>query len=157
MIEIPRRDILKAGGLFAALAGFSLSSLVRAREISATVKVIVPLTRKEGMTRHEFHDYWLNHHGPLVKEMAQDFRMQRYVQSHTVRDDLNEERRKDRKSQLVSYDGMSEVWWNSFDDFQQAFSDPINLEKAKRIAADEEKFIDWSRSAIWWSEERVIF
>ncbi|MCX5805803.1 MAG: EthD domain-containing protein [Proteobacteria bacterium] len=36
------------------------------------------------MTRAEIQDYWLNHHGPLFKKFADNYRAVRYVQSHTI-------------------------------------------------------------------------
>ncbi len=43
------------------------------------IKMTFCVRRKEGMSEEEFHDYWLNKHGPLVKSVAKDLNISRYV------------------------------------------------------------------------------
>lgn len=51
--------------------------------------------RKDSMALTDFHDYWLNHHGPIAA-LTQD--AERYVQSH-----IDEPGR--------TYDGITELFW----------------------------------------------
>lgn len=51
--------------------------------------------RKDSMALADFHDYWLNHHGPIAA-LTQD--AERYVQSH-IHDPAR------------TYDGITELFW----------------------------------------------
>jgi len=47
------------------------------------VKLVGCLRRKAGMSAEEFHRYWKNVHGPLVRSVPEFFRyVRKYVQGH---------------------------------------------------------------------------
>ena len=48
------------------------------------IKFTECVRRLPRLSHEEFLDYWLNTHGPLVKGLAADLKMGRYVQSHTI-------------------------------------------------------------------------
>ncbi len=62
------------------------------------IKFTECLRRAPHMSREEFQDYWLNTHGPLVKSLAADLKMGRYVQSHTIIHPVHEFMQKRRGS-----------------------------------------------------------
>ena len=55
------------------------------------IKLVFCCRRKEGMTREEFQTRWLDEHGPLVRKVREHLpMMKRYVQSHSLPDEISE-------------------------------------------------------------------
>jgi uncharacterized protein (TIGR02118 family) len=119
------------------------------------IKFVFCSKRLPNMTRAEFQDYWLNHHGPLFKKFADTYRAVRYVQSHTIDSPLNENIRKSR-GLSEAYDGVGEIWWKSEEDFLAA----INSTEGQRLRAmfveDEAKFVNLSESSAFFTVEHVL-
>jgi uncharacterized protein (TIGR02118 family) len=104
------------------------------------------------MSRQEFQDYWRNVHGPLVAKHSTALRVRRYVQTHTLDDPINELLQEPRGT-AEPYDGVAELWWNHEDEVAQALGGPEGLKAAEELLEDEKKFIDFSRSSLWWATE----
>ena len=122
------------------------------------IKLVFCIHRNPSMSREAFRDYWLNSHGPLVKSRVQHLGACRYVQSHSIDHPIGEQGNQARGSTAEPYDGITELWWRSEQDFQPAGSsreDIIATQKA--LLADEKKFIDLQRSVIMMTEEYEIF
>lgn len=71
------------------------------------VKLICFVRRKPGMEAEEFHRYWREEHGPLVASTKSGGHALRYEQNHRVRDHWDQ----------PGYDGVTEQWFRSVDDF----------------------------------------
>ena len=56
-----------------------------------------------------------------------------------------------------AYDGIAEVWWESFEDFQSNVNTPEGQAARQALREDEAKFIDFSQSCVFLTEEHVIF
>ena len=54
------------------------------------LKLMFCLRRLPTLSREQFQRYWLDVHGPLVRQHAAALRIHRYVQAHTLSDPLNE-------------------------------------------------------------------
>ena len=119
------------------------------------IKLVYCLTRREDVSAEEFYRYWLEEHGPLVKSVAADIGACRYVQSHTIMPEMNAELEAGRGLQ-PAYDGITEVWWDNEETFAQA-SSPAGQAAAAKLAEDEARFIDFSRSRVFMTEEHTIF
>ena len=92
------------------------------------VKLICFVRRKPGMEAEEFHRYWREEHGPLVASTKSGGHALRYEQNHRVRDHWDQ----------PGYDGVTEQWFSSVDDFFASLQeDDYHL-----IEADVAKFID---------------
>jgi len=92
------------------------------------VKLICFVRRKPGMEAEEFHRYWREEHGPLVASTKSGGHALRYEQNHRVRDHWDQ----------PGYDGVTEQWFRSVDDFFASLQeDDYHL-----IEADIAKFID---------------
>ena len=48
------------------------------------VKFVMCCTRKQGMSRKEFQDYWKNSHGPFFMKFVEVHKAKKYVQSLTM-------------------------------------------------------------------------
>ena len=110
------------------------------------IKLVMCLHRHPKMSRAEFLDYWQNKHAPLFQEHAGTMRAKRYVQSQTVDTPLNEGFRASRDMQ-PEFDGVAEVWFESEEDLMAAVSSPEGQERGAILHADEQNFIDHSRSS----------
>ena len=119
------------------------------------IKFVMCAKRNPKMSRAEFQDYWLNHHGPLFRKFADTYRAVRYVQSHTIDSPLNENLRKSR-GLADEYDGVGEIWWQSEKDFLEAISSPEGQELRKAFIEDEARFVDLSRSSAFFTVEHVL-
>ena len=107
------------------------------------------------MSREEFQDYWLNHHGPLFQKFAETYKALRYVQSHTISSPLNENLKKSR-GLADEYDGIGEIWWQSEKDFIEAITSKEGQELRKVFIEDEAKFVNLGESSAFFTVEHVL-
>jgi uncharacterized protein (TIGR02118 family) len=119
------------------------------------IKLVFCLTRREGMSREEFQTYWRETHAPLVASVAETLNIRRYHQLHTVDEAINGPIRASRGGP-ESYDGVAELWWDSL----ESLGAPGQTEEGRAAGAmlleDERKFIDLSRSPLFFTEEHEI-
>lgn len=118
------------------------------------IKLTFCVCRKDGISPEEFHDYWLNTHGPLVKSVAEVLGIRKYVQSHALDTPANEALASVRGAP-PHLDGVAELWFTE-DDFNAIGENPEGEAAAKLLIEDEAKFIDFSRSPLWFNQEHVI-
>jgi uncharacterized protein (TIGR02118 family) len=119
------------------------------------VKLMFALRRLPTLSSAEFHEYWYETHGPLVRKHAEKLKIRRYVQTHTMEDSLNAVLRQSRGAE-DAYDGVAELWWQSRDELEKTLTSAEGREAARILLEDEKKFIDLGRSALWIAEERPI-
>lgn len=120
------------------------------------VKLVYCVRKRSDLSDEEFHDYWLNQHGPLVARLAPGLGLLKYVQSHTLELDVHEIIRATR-GMKAHYDGLAELWWESMDAFFDAYSSPEGLDADAALREDEAKFIDFADSCIFFSEEHTVY
>ena len=119
------------------------------------IKLTFCLVRLPKLTREAFQDYWFKNHGPLVRSHAPALGIRRYAQLHSFDPALSADLVASRGGP-AQYDGVAELWWDSFDDFAARLSTPAAIEAGRQLLEDERKFIDLARSPLWWGEEKVI-
>jgi uncharacterized protein (TIGR02118 family) len=100
------------------------------------IKLVYCIRRHPDKTPEEFHRYWLETHGPLVRSVADDIGAVRYVQSHIAEPELNGLLAASRGSG-EPYDGVTEVWWNSVEEMAASMSTPAGQEAQRRLVEDE--------------------
>ena len=120
------------------------------------IKLVYCIRKRDDIPAQEFHRYWLEEHGPLVKSVADDIGARRYVQSHTVLPEINAAMVEGR-GLAEPYDGITEVWWESREALDQGLSSPAGVEAGKKLVEDESRFIDLARSRVFMTEEHEIF
>ena len=120
------------------------------------LKLTFCLRRLPTLSLAEFHDYWLNKHGPLVRSLQPALGMVRYVQVHRLAADLADGMRAVRGAP-EPYDGMAELWWESEETFRAARRTPEAREAGRLLLEDEAKFIDLPRSPLWLNHEHVVY
>lgn len=119
------------------------------------IKITFCLKRKPGLSLEEFHDYWLNQHGPLVRQHQKALRMVRYVQVHAIETKLTAGMQGVRNAPQ-GFDGVAELWWESLEDLEASTSDAAAREAGSILLEDEAKFIDLPNSPLWFGEEHVV-
>ncbi len=103
----------------------------------------------------EFHRYWRDEHGPLVRSLQPALCIRRYVQTHRVESPFNDLLRTSRGA-LEPFDGVAELWWDDVDALVAASSSPEGSAAGRTLLEDEQRFIDLQRSALWLGEEVEI-
>jgi len=111
------------------------------------------LHRRPELSRAQFQDYWRRVHAPLVLERAALLRIRRYRQSHTVEDVRFAAFLASRGSR-DAYDGVAELWFDSFDDLAAGQDDPRVQRAGRELREDEQRFIDLPRSPMFFTEEQ---
>ena len=122
------------------------------------IKLVMCVHRRRDLTRAQFHDYWISHHGPLFASFAAQYRAVRYVQNHTLDTPLNAAIRQARGMSIASgeFDGVGEIWWESEPDFVAAISSPEGQRLRSVFLDDEARFIDSGRSTAFFTEEHTL-
>src|SRR5437762_12319723 len=78
------------------------------------IKLVFPLRRRSDLSREEFQRYWLEQHGPLVRSFAEALGIRRYVQVHTLPDEVQAGLQTSRGGP-AAYDGVAELWYDNLD------------------------------------------
>ena len=120
------------------------------------IKLTFCLRRKEGLSFDEFHDYWLNRHGPLVRTQMEALKIRKYVQCHQINDpEFNEGIGKSRNAP-PAYDGIAELWYDSVESVTENGRYDATRKAGRILLEDERNFIDLENSPLWFNEEHVI-
>ncbi len=119
------------------------------------IKMTFCLMRLPHLTREAFQDHWLNRHGPLVKSVAGDLGIRRYVQLHSLPLRASAGLRAGRGAP-EEYDGVAELWFDSLEAVLENGRRPQAQAAGLRLLEDEKTFIDLPRSPLWWGEERAV-
>jgi uncharacterized protein (TIGR02118 family) len=120
------------------------------------IKLVFCLRRLPTLSRSEFQRYWLEQHAQLVRRHAVTLRIRRYTQSHTVADPRLSPVIESRGGQVVPFDGVAELWWDSDEDLLEAISTPEGQHAGLALLEDERTFIDLPNSPLFFTDERVI-
>lgn len=105
-------------------------------------KVATLMKRRAGMSVEDFQRYWLDTHSKVVASAPG---LRRYVQSHTLAQGYSKGER--------AYDGISELWFESRENYQAASADRAYSEA---LASDEARFLDLSKKIVMPVEALVI-
>ena len=119
------------------------------------IKLTFCLYRLPHLTRAQFQTYWRETHGPLVASVQEVLRIRRYVQTHSMPEEMETEVRRVRGGP-PGYDGVAELWWDAMDDLAITSSDPAAIEAARMLLDDERTFIDLPRSPLFWGHEHFV-
>jgi len=107
------------------------------------IKCIVKLPKTSQISSEEFHEYWLNNHGPLCVRVIPGLR--KYSQNHLV---------KSVHGEAPDF-GWAEIWFDDMDAYNH-FKAWRENEASKELLRDEDKFIDASGVEEYVVEEHHI-
>ena len=132
------------------------SEYVIAHEHGPLVKLFFCLRHLPHQSLAEGQLYWRTNHGPLIRSVAPGFRMQRYLQVH-YHEDVPGVKAMSAARGITTppYSGHAEAWFNRADLMTMA-NIPEAAGAMQIAVADEAKFIDFKRSAMWIGKERVF-
>lgn len=119
------------------------------------IKLTFAVRRRSDVDPAEFHSYWRDQHGPLVRSLRAALGIRRYVQTHRLETPLNDVLRASRRA-LEPYDGVAELWWDDLDALVAATSSPEGAAAGQTLLEDEARFIDLEQSALWLGQEIEI-
>jgi hypothetical protein len=119
------------------------------------IRLTYLLRRKPDLSLKDFQAYWREKHGPLVARHSTALNILRYVQVHRFEDELETALREARGTTEASFTGHAELWLDRLGMMAGAGM-PERLKGNEIAAADESKFIDFSRSAMWLAKEHVF-
>mgnify|MGYP001401687243 CR=1 FL=1 len=119
------------------------------------ITIVFCVRKREDMSLAEFRRFWWEEHGPYVKERAPILRMKRYVQMPRLLEPGFESVATARGTP-EPYDGVAMVSWESMDELKVTFTDPAAKRAARELLEDERRFIDFSRSPIFFTEEKTV-
>lgn len=119
------------------------------------IKLIYCVTKRADLSKDEFSKYWFENHAALMRRLAGTLGVVKYIQSHTLATPLNDELPQQRRME-APYDGITEVWYESLEALEKKFMDPAFREARALLIQDEANFVDFSRSRVFFTDERVI-
>lgn len=119
------------------------------------IKLTFCLVRLPHLSREAFQTYWFDTHGPLVASVADELKIRRYVQLHSLPAEASAGLRASR-SAPEEYDGVAQLWFDSLDVLAENGRRPEAQAAAALLLEDERRFIDLPRSPLWWGQERVV-
>jgi EthD domain len=61
-----------------------------------------------------------------------------------------------RGAQVEPYDGVAELWWDSYEEFAEAGATPEGRRAGRALLEDERNFIDLPKSPLFFTTEHVI-
>jgi uncharacterized protein (TIGR02118 family) len=119
------------------------------------IKLTFCLVRLPHLSREAFQAYWFDTHGPLVASVADELKIRRYVQLHSLPAEASAGLRASR-SAPEDYDGVAELWFDSLEVLAENGRRPEAQAAAALLLEDERRFIDLPKSPLWWGQERVV-
>src|SRR5882762_331651 len=119
------------------------------------IKLTFAARRRDDIDPAEFHRYWRDEHGPLVRSFQAVLGIRRYVQVHRIETPLNDALRASRDA-LEPFDGVAELWWDDLDALTAGASTPEGSAAGRALLEDERRFIDLGRSSLWLGDEVEI-
>ena len=119
------------------------------------IKLTFAVRRRTDIDPAEFHRYWRDQHGPLVRSLQPALGIRRYVQTHRMETPLNDVLRVGRGT-LEPFDGVAELWWDDLDALVAAASSSEGSAAGQTLLEDEARFIDLEQSALWLGQEIEI-
>lgn len=121
-----------------------------------TIKTIMCIRRKPGLSREAFEHHWKHVHAPLIERLKDELRILRYVQSNANEDMVSAILREQRNGP-EKYDGVGQAWFRSLDDLVEVAGNPAAAAALNALREDELKFIDLENSPMFVVEEEIVF
>jgi len=120
------------------------------------IKLTFCLRRLPHLSYEEFHDYWLNKHGPLVRSVQDKLGIRHYVQVHAHKESALSAAIRESRNAPEPYDGVAELWFDSEEAITANMQRPEAREAGRLLLEDEKKFIDLANSPLWYNDEHEI-
>lgn len=121
------------------------------------IKLTMIVKRLPQMTYEQFDHHWSEYHAPLVASLQDSLNIIRYVQTvPNCYPSLDKIIQTSRQAQGFRFDGMAEIWWKDLEAMQRNRQSTEAIKALNTLIEDEKRFIDHSKSIVWYSTERSI-
>lgn len=158
LLEIDERAFTDPSALSAFLTSeetiFDFTAELPPHWRSSSVKMVVKVWKKAGLSSEQFSQRWRVDHGDLVRSLAGPMGFVRYVQNHRQDDGFDFAA---MRGWQPAPDGVSEIWWESAAAMTAALSSPEGQKASAILASDEAEFVDGSRITAFLAKEVCIF
>ena len=115
------------------------------------IKLTFCLRRAPHLSAEDFHRYWLDQHGPLVRSHLKAIGACRYAQIHAIDDEIGRAVAAVRGAP-EPFDGIAEMWWESREAMVAPMQTPEGRAAGRALLEDEKRFIDLAHSPLWLNE-----
>jgi uncharacterized protein (TIGR02118 family) len=119
------------------------------------IKLVYCLRRLPALSFERFSHYWSNEHAALVRRHAAALGIFRYVQCHATAHEANSELRINRNLH-EPFDGVAEIYFESLEALAKANLSDEARAAQDQLVADEDRFIDRSRSSLFIAQENIV-
>ncbi|CAG8998231.1 MAG: hypothetical protein CENE_00172 [Candidatus Celerinatantimonas neptuna] len=121
------------------------------------VKLICIVKRLPELTYEEFLTYWENHHANLIKKHATVLRIKKYTQNRSFDShEIQSQIKLMRNMTNFDFDGIAELWYSDIKTHLNSRKSTEGVLALTEIIADEKRFIDLSKSHMWYSNELSV-
>lgn len=119
------------------------------------IRMLFCLRRLPALSLDQFQDYWRDTHAPLVARHAPIIGLTLYRQHHRLDDVVLGGLLKGRLTD-DPFDGVAELGWHSEADLLGGGDDPAVRAANRELFADEQRFIDLTRSPIFFARTHMV-
>lgn len=121
------------------------------------LKLIMCVIRLPHLTREDFDRHWLEQHAPLVRFHQEELGIRAYVQTVPLPMLAFEAAAATvRGAPPVAFDGCAELWWDSLEAHLASRKTEAGQRALQALIDDEKRFVDLSRSQLWYGYARII-
>jgi len=121
------------------------------------LKLTCIVKRLPHLSHEEFKAHWHEKHAPLIKKYAHLLGIQRYIQNDAIESHQVQSRIEQlRNLPHSSFDGIAELWYSNLETHLQVRNTEDGSKALQEIMNDENNFIDFNRSYMWYCEERDV-
>lgn len=118
------------------------------------IKLICIVKRLPELSYVEFLNYWEENHAKLIRKHATVLNIKKYTQSHSIKSsEIQSQIELVRDMTHFDFDGIAELWYQNLDAHLNARNTAEGANALAEIIADEKRFIDLSKSQMWYSHE----
>lgn len=119
------------------------------------IVLVYAIRRLPTLSEEDFQEYWRDQHGPLVASFSTTLGIRRYVQNHSILDHPVNCAVRDKNDGYLPLDGHEFYWFENHDVLAKALAAPAGKKATEKLIADEQKFIDFSRSTMFVGIEQI--
>lgn len=116
------------------------------------IRLVYCVSRREDASVEDFRRFWGDaHFSDLYNEYSRVFKTTGIKRNLVLKVPMNAIIM-DRQGMRKPYDGVIEIWWDSAKELVAANDTPEAVELRRKIAEYEDRFIDKSRSTLFFTE-----
>jgi hypothetical protein len=121
------------------------------------IKLICIVKRLPEISYEEFLEHWSHHHAALIKKHAEVLGIKKYVQSYSINaHEVQSQIESLRDMTNSDFDGIAELWYSDLNTHLNTRNTAEGKLALAEIIADEKRFVDLSKSRMWYSREHFV-